>query len=320
VEGLASDIFVYESLEYYGKIREEKGISIISMTREVVDGLVIYTAVGKMNDRLDSASGAESIDGLTGLAKANAFKSAETQAKSRLTISISGCPRYKAPEGLAVPEPVVQALPEVNQAPAAVIEDKCDALPQPKITSILIPSVTEPQMASIHREADAISKQAAEQQAPTLGTAVAPAIAVAPAPAADQPGMFDEPEVTIVLPVAPLPPQAPAPVVDAVLTACQPVTATGVSMPVPIPPPADQPTRLQYQAFTIRCTKLVRDKLPKAGKEAANALLPYLKKLFGTKELSPETTSIMLWESTLAKLESVTPAEAFLILKRITND
>lgn len=318
MEGQLGDTLFHESLEYYGRVREEKGISIVSMTREVIEGLVIYTAIGTMNGRQDSASGAENIEGLTGLAKANAFKSAETQAKSRLTISLSACPRYKAPEGPAVPEPVVQVAPQVNQAPAAVVADirvlpivevtKVElaetSLPIPEVVSILIPTVSESQIASIHREAEAQDKQFTADV--RFNAAVAASLV-------EQPDMFAEPEVAFVPPPPPL--AAPAPVVDAVLAACQPTTPTGVTMPVPIAPPTDQPTRLQYQAFTVRCTKLVRDKLPKAGKEAASALLPYLKKLFGTKELTPESTSITLWESTLAKLEAATPADALLILK-----
>lgn len=305
------EVFANESLEFYARVRKEQGISITSVTKEVIEGLVIYTAVGRMGDREDSASGAASLEGLTSLAKADAFKSAETQAKGRLTISLSGIRMpNRATSGPAAAEPVVDALPEVNHAPANVVEDVRITALVPENPSVEhlqttpFPVVSEEQVASVHREVEALGRQFVEDV--RFKAAIA-------ASTTEQPGMFDEsPE-----PLTVAPPQAPppAPVVDAVLAACQEATATGVVMPVPIEKPVDQPTRLQYQAFTLRCTKLVRDKLPKAGKDAPNALLPFLKKVFAVKDLTAESTSIKLWESTLARLEAASPAEAFLILK-----
>lgn len=315
MEGLALEAFVNDSLEFYAKVREQHNITITSLTKEVIDGLVICTAIGSMparkdgnfapgerTERSDSASGAVSIEGLTGIAKADAFKSAETQAKSRLTISLSGI-RCKTEQGPAQPEPAFAELPTVNAAPAVVEVD----------TRVDLPGVivTESAVAAMHREADKLAAQV-----PDVANSTAPSVAVATIAAGGQASIFDEPAPeTLVVPQAPQV-VVPAPVVDAVLAAVQPPTATGVSMPVAVPKPADQPTRLQYQGFTTRCTKLVRDVLPKAGKDAPALLLPYLRKVFGVKDLNHETTSISLWESTLGKIENAgSPAAMLSILK-----
>ena len=301
-----------ESLEFYGKVREEKGISITSLTREVTEGLVIYTAVGKRGERTDSATGAVSIEGLKGLEKADAFKAAETQAKSRLTISLSGVRIERAP---SAPEPAALDAPTVNNDKAEVVPTLSITLPIEKAHEIakqileqpvLVPRihVTEEMISKIHEEAEVLS--VSEPAAAKLDPAV-------PIAVDGQNSIFDEEPDVLVAPT-PLPVPKPEPV-DAVLAAVQPTTATDITMPIPIPKPADQPTRLQFQGYTIRCSKIVRG-LNAAGKDAPSALMPYLRKIFGTKELSPETTSILLWESTLTALETAgSPAATFKILK-----
>src|SRR6266481_133690 len=72
--------------------------------------------------------------------------------------------------------------------------------------------------------------------------------------------------------------------------------------------PLEKPTRLQFQAFTARCTKLCRDVLPKAGKEASAALLPFLRRAFGVQDLS--RASVLQWEEVLARLEGAPNADA----------
>ncbi len=79
---------------------------------------------------------------------------------------------------------------------------------------------------------------------------------------------------------------------------------------------AEQPTRVQFQGYTTRCNKLVREVLSKTGPGSGGLLLPYFRKIFGVKDISPETTSVPLWESTLAKLENASSPEALVeILK-----
>jgi hypothetical protein len=347
MEGQMLEQFLNESLEFYAKVRQENNITITSLTKEILDGMVVFTAVGSMparrdgnygpverQERLDSASGAVDISGLMGEAKANAFKSAETQAKSRLTISLSGV-RMPAPPRIErsldfVAEPVLNKVPEVNQAPAEVVADIRKALvqdtpqateltllvvPVPEVklppTSVVleVPVVTETQIAALHQEAKVLS---APVENPAERTVPAPAPVAAAAVIDGQASIFDEEPETLVVPqVAPKAPE----VVDAVLAAVQQPTETGVVMPVPVAKSGDAPTRLEFQGFTTRCAHLCRNVLPKAGKDAPGKLMPYFRKVFGVKDLTPENTSISLWESSLSALEkAANPAEALKIL------
>jgi len=77
---------------------------------------------------------------------------------------------------------------------------------------------------------------------------------------------------------------------------------------------SEKPTRLQFQYFTARCTKLCREVLPKAGKDAPAQLLPYLRKVFGVQDLSQATC--LQWEGVLSRLEGAkTASDAYLIIK-----
>jgi hypothetical protein len=77
-----------------------------------------------------------------------------------------------------------------------------------------------------------------------------------------------------------------------------------------------RPTRVQFQGYTARCAKLSREALSKAGQGTPGLLMSYMRKIFGVDFISPETTSISLWESTLANLENASSPEALVeILK-----
>lgn len=72
------------------QLRYLHGISVERVTREVIDGVLIVTATGRMGDRTDSATGCVYIEGLRGEQLANAMMKAETKAKRRLTLSLAG--------------------------------------------------------------------------------------------------------------------------------------------------------------------------------------------------------------------------------------
>lgn len=77
-----------------------------------------------------------------------------------------------------------------------------------------------------------------------------------------------------------------------------------------------RPTRLQFQGYATRCAKLTREVLSKAGNGSGGLFMPYLRKIFAVKDILPETTSVVLWESTLAKLENASSPQALVeILK-----
>jgi hypothetical protein len=73
------------------QLRKINGISIDKLEGKVVDDLYIVVAIARTKDgRIDQATGAVTIGNLKGEAKANAIMKAETKAKRRVTLSISG--------------------------------------------------------------------------------------------------------------------------------------------------------------------------------------------------------------------------------------
>lgn len=297
--------FTSDSLEFYGKVRDAQGISITALTREVVDGLVIYTAVGKKGDRLDSATGAVPIEGLTGVAKADAFKSAETQAKSRLTISLSGI-RFKedfekdhvataiVPVALSSLVPTVnggKAQDEVVQEVVVVQErptesptshggffDEPTPIPNVQSAAVLVsPSST------------AVSATSIESVPCTTAT-----MTVDPAASTGPPMVYHAFETI----------PAPPPVSPALPQTATVSTSTETGLPDPT----------QFRALTGRLAKIVRDVLQKHGIKDANAIiLAYVAKTAGTPDLKKVT--IAQWEQMLKALEGQTHQAVLKIVK-----
>jgi hypothetical protein len=82
---------MYATRDAAEQLRKINGVSVDSMESKVVDGVYLVTVKGHDGTgRSDMATGAVAIDGLKGEALANAFLKAETKAKRRLTLSISG--------------------------------------------------------------------------------------------------------------------------------------------------------------------------------------------------------------------------------------
>lgn len=66
-------------------------ISVKVTSKEVIDEIYVVTVEGNTaKGRVDSATGAINVKGLSGEAKANAYLKCETKAKRRLTLSICG--------------------------------------------------------------------------------------------------------------------------------------------------------------------------------------------------------------------------------------
>ena len=100
---------LYAKKEATEQLRTLKAISITQLTGEIVGG-VIYrvTAVGQnAQGRTDAATGAVSVKGLQGEALANAIMKAESKAKRRLTLSLSGLGMMDESEIETVPGAVV---------------------------------------------------------------------------------------------------------------------------------------------------------------------------------------------------------------------
>lgn len=82
---------LYAKKDAAEQLRGSRGISITSLTGEVVDDLYVVTCRGRdRTGREDQATGAVVIGNLKGEAKANALMKAETKAKRRFTLSICG--------------------------------------------------------------------------------------------------------------------------------------------------------------------------------------------------------------------------------------
>lgn len=88
---LNGKLTLYAKKDATEQLRKLNGISITKLEARVVDDLYIVTATAKTKDgRTDESTGAVTIGRLTGDAKANAIMKAETKAKRRVTLSISG--------------------------------------------------------------------------------------------------------------------------------------------------------------------------------------------------------------------------------------
>lgn len=88
---LNGKLTLYAKKDATEQLRKINGISIIELDARIVDDLYIVTAKAKTpNGRIDQATGAVVIGHLKGEQKANAIMKAETKAKRRVTLSISG--------------------------------------------------------------------------------------------------------------------------------------------------------------------------------------------------------------------------------------
>lgn len=88
---LNGKLTLYAKKDATEQLRQVKKISILALDGRLVDDLYIVVAkAGTPDGRMDQATGAVSIANLKGEQKANAIMKAETKAKRRVTLSISG--------------------------------------------------------------------------------------------------------------------------------------------------------------------------------------------------------------------------------------
>ena len=85
------NLILYITKSGSNQLRKINGISIDPVVMKIEGGAAIATANAKdQTGRVDSCIGAVAVEGLSGKSLANAIMSAETKAKRRVTISISG--------------------------------------------------------------------------------------------------------------------------------------------------------------------------------------------------------------------------------------
>lgn len=88
---LNNKLTLYATRGATDQLRALHSINLSITSREIMDDIYIVTCKGTMPDgRTDESTGAVSIGGLKGEAKANAMLKGETKAKRRLTLSMVG--------------------------------------------------------------------------------------------------------------------------------------------------------------------------------------------------------------------------------------
>lgn len=93
------------------QLRDLNGVSLKIVARDKFDDLYVVTAEAtNKHGRCDSSTGAVNLKGLTGEALANAVMKAETKAKRRVTLSISGLGFIDESEADSIPDAQLLSL------------------------------------------------------------------------------------------------------------------------------------------------------------------------------------------------------------------
>jgi hypothetical protein len=88
---LQGKLQLYARRDATEQLRKIHGVSIVRLEREDRDGVYVVTAYARdKTGREDVSTGAVSLEGLKGEARANALMKAETKSKRRVTLSLCG--------------------------------------------------------------------------------------------------------------------------------------------------------------------------------------------------------------------------------------
>lgn len=135
---LNGKLTLYAKKDATEQLRKLNGISIEKLESKILDDLYIVKATARTRDgRTDEATGAVTIGHLKGDAKANAIMKAETKAKRRVTLSISGMGWTDETEIESIPS---AKLAQVDlstgeiRGQAAVVLPKQESKPKTKIS------------------------------------------------------------------------------------------------------------------------------------------------------------------------------------------
>lgn len=122
------------------QLRSRRGISIVGLHREVVEGTYVVTARAQEGStmRTDESIGAVPIEGLKGEARSNAMMKAETKAKRRVTLSICGLGMLDETEIDSVPQMRSSHSHEAKTKIAELARDGI-ALPDAPVNEIVLP-------------------------------------------------------------------------------------------------------------------------------------------------------------------------------------
>jgi len=124
---------LYAKKDATDQLRDRRGISITKIEKEVIEGVLMVTAYGRdRNGRTDASTGAVNIKGLSGEALANAYMKAETKAKRRLTLSLSGLGMLDESEIEAVPG--VREIKAIDTTTGETTVTEIHEVAEPKIS------------------------------------------------------------------------------------------------------------------------------------------------------------------------------------------
>lgn len=133
---LNGKMILYANKTCSDQLRSVHKISVTIVSRDILEDIYVVTAQGRLPDgRIDESTGAVSIAGLKGEAKANAMMKAETKGKRRLTLSMSGLGMLDETEVETIPnaQPVHVDMEtgEIQSPPAALPKSAKATPPKP---------------------------------------------------------------------------------------------------------------------------------------------------------------------------------------------
>ncbi len=133
---LNGKLTLYAKKDCTEQLRKINGISVVSLEDKMVDDIYVVTAkVSTKDGRTDQATGAVTIGHLKGEMKANAIMKAETKAKRRATLSISGMGWVDESEVDSIPNAkTINIDPFTGEEKSN--EDSKQIEPQKKVTTI----------------------------------------------------------------------------------------------------------------------------------------------------------------------------------------
>jgi len=117
---LNNKLTLYAKRDATDQLRSLRGISVQIIARETVGDVYVVTARATDNTgRTDESIGAVPLKGLSGETLANAFMKAETKAKRRVTLSISGLGLLDETEVMTVPGAQIVSPDSISPPPAS---------------------------------------------------------------------------------------------------------------------------------------------------------------------------------------------------------
>ena len=292
---LNGKLTLYATRACADQLRKLHGVSVLDLHKEFhPDGILMITCkVSDKTGRTDVATGALVVQNLKGNDLANAMMKAETKAKRRATLSLCGLGVLDETEIETLPADVVPAfVPQATAAPA-VNQAPCSLIPETPA-----PVVVEAKTVDQGACGVAILEAPSAADLAKIVFSPAPAVSAQPTPT----------------PISPVTTQqvaaAPAQVAQVSPLSTAPASS-GQTAPVSGDVPCDSK---RYGVFVNeRATKIIRDKLPKAGvKDAAVLVKNYLLK--GAGKASLPKISAADFERLLSALEAGTPEEAAAIV------